>query len=182
MDALLEPARVWQAVARRRSGSGFLAWIVAFSALGGLVVAGATEIGVRHFNSDWHPVAGYSARGARGWMPFAMLWAMATALPLLQGFFGAWMLPLYGRARDWGNALAVAVVGTVPIYLAAPALVLLPGVLVVCVAFLVSCGWWGSGARLVLGVPHGEAADHVVASVVASSLVLSVVAGALPLF
>lgn len=182
MDALLEPARLWQAVGRRHDRPRAVAALVALAALGGLVVACATEIGVRHFNTDWHPVAGYSARGPRGWTPFFMLWATATALPLLQGLFGGWMLPLYGRARDWRMGLAVAVVGAIPIYLAAPALVLLPGVLVVCVAFLVSCGWWGSGARLLLGVPAGEAADHVVASVVVSSVVLSIVAGALPLF
>ena len=61
------------------------------------------------------------------------------------------------------------------------AAVLLPGVLLVCVAYLVSCSWWGSGARLLLGVPGGESADHVVASIVAASAVLSLLAAWLPL-
>lgn len=182
MDALLEPVRVWGVVAHRRGRRGAVAYVLALAASGGLLVATATEVGVRNFNTDWHVVAGYSAQAGRGWLPFLMLWASATALPLVQGLFAGWMLPLYGRPRDWWGGLAVGVVGSVPIYAAAPALVLLPGVLLVCLAFLVSCGWWGSGARVLLGVPLGESADHVVASTIASAFVLSVVTGALPLF
>lgn len=182
MDALLEPVRVWAAVARWRRRRGALAYLLALAAAGGLLVATATEIGVRTFNADWHVVAGYASQAGRGWLPFLMLWASATALPLVQGLFAGWMLPLYGRPRDRWGGLAVGVVGSMPIYAAAPALVFLPGLLLVCLAFLVSCGWWGSGARVLLGVPLGESADHVAASIVASAFVLSVVTGALPLF
>jgi hypothetical protein len=182
VEALLEPARLWSAVARRRDAPHAAAALVALALLGGLVVAGATEIGVRHFNVEWHAVAGYPVPVHRGWVQFAMLWASAAALPLLQGLAGGWLLPMYGRPRDWRGGLAVGVVGSLPIYAAAPALVVLPGVLLVCIGFLVSCGWWGSGARLLLGVPAGEAADHVVASIIVSAVALSIVTAGLPLF
>ena len=102
-----------------------------------------------------------------------MLWLAAAGLPLAQGLFGGWLLPMYGRPRDWAGGLAVGVYGSLPIYAVAPALAMLPGILLVCVAFLVSCAWWGSGARALLGVPIGESAEHVVTSIIAASLALS---------
>jgi hypothetical protein len=67
-----------------------------------------------------------------------------------------------------------------PIYAVAPALIVLPGILLLCVAFLFSCSWWGSGARAVLGVPIGESADHVVVSIVGGSLALSFALAVVP--
>jgi hypothetical protein len=87
---------------------------------------------------------------------------------------------MYGRSRDWMGGLAVAVLGSVPVYVAGLGLVLLPGILLVCLAFLVSCAWWGSGARLLLGIPSGEAADHVVASFIAGSLALTIASALIP--
>jgi hypothetical protein len=179
--SLFEPSAVWQWVARRRGDPRAAASLVAIAAAGGFGVAAATEIGVRHFNTDWNYVAGYNAHAGRGWAPFVLLWAAATVLPLAQGLAGAWLLPLYGRPRDWTGGLAVGVIGALPLYASAPALVLLPGVLLACFAFLVSCAWWGSGARAVLGVPDGESADHVVASVVAGSALLFALAALVPL-
>ena len=74
------------------------------------------------------------------------------------------------------------VFGSLPIYAAAPALIVLPGILLVCVAFLISCSWWGSGARTLLGVPLGESADHVAASIITGSLVVTLAAALVPLF
>lgn len=173
--ALLEPEPVWRWVARRRERPGWLATLVAVAVAGGLVVAVATEIGVRVFNTDWSFVAGYSVQPDRGWQPLLTLWLAATGLPLAQGIVGGWLLPMYGQPRDWAGGLAVGVYGSLPIYVVAPALAVLPGIMLVCVAFLVSCAWWGSGARSLLGVPIGESADHVVASIVVGSLAMSFV-------
>jgi hypothetical protein len=170
---LFEPAPLWDVVRARVERSGAIAMLVALAVAGGLVVATATEIGVRNFNTEWNEVIGYSVQRARSWLPFALLWASAAALPVVQGLVGALLLPLYGRPRAWRRGLAVGVVGALPIYAASAALLLLPGILLVCVAFLVSCAWWGSGARLLLGVPLGEAADHVVASLVVSAVIVS---------
>ena len=174
---LLEPAPLWDAVRARLERRGATAMIVAIAATGGLVVAAATEIGIRQFNTEWNEVIGYSVQRARGWAPFMLLWATAMVLSIVQGFVAALLLPMYGRPRAWRRGVAVGVIGAVPIYAASVALVLLPGILLVCVAFLISCAWWGSGARLLLGVPLGEAADHVAASLVASAIVMALALG-----
>jgi hypothetical protein len=110
--ALFEPERVWRWVARRRTQPGWV-WVpVAVAVAGGLVVAVATEIGVRVFNTDWNFVAGYSVQPGRGWKPLLVLWLTATSLPLAQGLFGGWLLPLYGRPRDLAGGLAVGVYGS----------------------------------------------------------------------
>ena len=178
--ALLEPARLWQWVARQRGRSGAVAALFVIAVIGGLAVAVATEIGVRAFSTDWNYVAGYTPQPNRGWGPFVTLSVSATALPLAPGLVGAWLLPLYGLRRDWAGGLAVGVLGSLPIYAVAPALIMLPGILLVCIAFLVSCAWWGSGARLLLGVPSGESSDHVVASLIAGTFLLTIVSAALP--
>lgn len=179
--ALFEPERLWEWVARQRGRPGAVAALVLVAVLGGLAVAAATEIGVRAFSTDWNYVAGYSPQPNRGWEPFLTLVLSATALPLAQGLVGAWLLPMYGRPRDWAGGLAVGVLGSLPIYAVAPALIVLPGILLVCIAFLVSCSWWGSGARVLLGVPIGESTDHVVASIIAGTFLLTLVSAALPL-
>lgn len=178
--SLFEPERVWQWAARRRTHPGWIGTLVAVAVAGGLIVAAATEIGVRVFNTDWNYVAGYSVQPERGWKPMLVLWLAATGLPLAQGLAGSWLLPMYGRPRDWTGGLAVGVLGSLPIYAVAPALAVLPGILLVCVAFLVSCSWWGSGARALLGVRIGESADHVIASVIAAGLALSCALAVVP--
>ena len=177
---LLEPEPLWQWFARRRARAGAPVLLIGIAVVGGLVAATATEVGVRVFNTDWNYVAGYTAQRDRGWEPFLLMWFATTALPLLQGLSGAWLLPMYGRPRDFVGGLAVAVLGSLPIYATVGALVLLPGVLLVCIAFLVSCAWWGSGARTVLGVPGGEAADHVVASIIAGGVALFFLSAVVP--
>lgn len=179
--ALLEPAALWEWIARRRGHPGFVVRLIVVAAIGGLVVAVATEIGVRWFNTDWNQVAGYTPQPDRGWAPFVTLALSATVLPITQGLIGGWLLPLYSRPRDLAGGLAVGVLGSLPIYAVAPALVLLPGIMLVCIAFLVSCAWWGSGARLLLGVAIGESSDHVVASIVAAAFALTILSAVLPM-
>jgi hypothetical protein len=159
--ALFEPAHVWSWVRLRLAHRLALPWLLATAVAGGLVVATATEVGVRVFNTDWNYVAGYTAQVDRGAGPFVLLWATAASLSVVQGLCGGLLLPMYGKARDFTGGMAVGVVGSLPIYATAPALVMLPGILLLCVAF---------------GVPEGEAADHVVASIVAGSLAVSVLA------
>ena len=178
--SLFDPDRLWQWVEARRGRPGWFWTPLAMAIVGGLIVAIATEIGVRVFNTDWNYVAGYTAQRDRGWMPVLVLWLAASALPVTQGLIGAWLLPMYGRRRDWVGGLAVGVFGSLPIYAVAPALILLPGILLVSFAFLISCAWWGSGARVLLGVPVGESADHVVASIIAASVLLSFAMAVLP--
>lgn len=171
---LLEPAPLWMHVGERVERGGWMGALVGLAVVGGLVIAVATEFGVRVFNTDWNDVAGYSTDRGRTWLPFLTLWFAASLLPIVQGLCAAWLLPLYGRARAWRRALAVSVIGSVPLYAAGVTLVVLPGIMVVCVAFLVSLAWWGSGVRLLLGLPYGEAADHLAVSLVASAVLVSI--------
>jgi hypothetical protein len=179
---LFDPDPLWQWVAARLDRPAWIRTPLAVAALGGLVVAAATELGVRVFNTDWNYVAGYSAQPERGLGPMAGVWLAAAALPIAQGLGGAWLLPLYGRPRRWSAGVAVGVFGALPIYVAAPALIVLPGIMLVCIAFLVSCAWWGSGARALLGVPMGESADHVAASIIVGAVIVTIVAALVPVF
>lgn len=169
MGGLLDQDAWWDQVEERlknRSAAGFL---FAIAIVGGFGIAFACEVGVRVFNTDWHAVAGYNVQRDRGLLPFFALWAVLVLMPIAQGFIGACLLPLYSRPRRWLASVGVAVVGAVPIYLAGLALVLLPGILLVVVAFLLSCAWWGGGSQRLLGVPAPESADFVAASLLLTS-------------
>lgn len=180
---MLQPLALWSKVARRLERpdtSVQLLQLFGIAALGGGGIALASEIGVRVFNTDWHLVAGYSVQPARSWSTFFSLWSVYALAPLVQGLCGAWLLVLYRRPRQWRAALAVSVVGMTPIYLAGLSLVLLPGILLVCMAFLISCMWWSSGCEEVLGVPASESADYVAAMLISSSAVIFLLAATLP--
>lgn len=169
---LLEPEALWQAVQRRLQRPGAIGWLLMIPVAGGFGVALAAAVGVRVFNSEWSAVFGYTARpdveGAR----FAMLWAALALAPLVQGAVGAALLGFYQQPRRWRAALAVAVVGAVPVYLSGLAMVLLPGIVIVLVGFGVSVVWWATGARDLLGVAASDTAEFVVATLFVAGAVL----------
>jgi hypothetical protein len=177
---MFEPVELWDVVARRLERPDALLHLILLAVLGSGGIALASEIGVRIFNTDWHRIAGYSTQPNRSWTSFFTLWAVYALAPVFQGLTGAWLLRFYRRPRQWRGALAVSVVGTIPLYIAGLSLVLLPGILLVCVAFLVSCMWWSSGSQQLLGVPPGESADYVAAMLVASSALLFLLSASLP--
>lgn len=180
---MFQPLALWCKVARRLERPDVslqLLQLLGLAALGGGGIALASEVGVRVFNTDWHPIAGYSVQPSRTWSTFFSLWLLYALAPLVQGLSGAWLLTLYRRPRQWRAALAVSVVGMTPIYLAGLSLVLLPGILLVCVAFLISCMWWSSGCEELLGVPSGESADYVAAMLISSSAVIFLLAASMP--
>jgi hypothetical protein len=90
------------------------------------------------------------------------------------------LLPFYRRRRQWLAAFAVFVIGAVPLYVAGLSLLLLPGILLVLVAFFISFVWWTTGARELLGVPHGEAIEFVTMTVLGTSSALFVCSTAFP--
>lgn len=172
MGALLDPDAWWDLLERRLAGGRAIGFLAAIAVVGSLGIAFACEVGVRVFNTDWHPVAGYTVQRERGWLPFFALWVFLLAMPVVQGLVGASLLPLYSRPRRWLRAVGVSVLGSVPIYLAGPALVLLPGILLVVIAFLLSCFWWGSGCQRLLEVPASESADFVGVSLLLTTAII----------
>jgi len=178
--SLFEPEALWTAVERRLQRRGFVGPLLCVPALGALAAALASEIGVRHFNTQWHPVFGYSARPDAEGSRFLVLWAALALAPIAQGLVGAMLLPLYSRPRRWRAALAVAIVGAVPLYVSGLAMVLLPGLVIVLGGFAVSVAWWATGARELLAVPASECAEFVAAALIASSAALLLFSTAFP--
>jgi hypothetical protein len=170
--SLFEPEGLWQAVRERIAQRSAFAWLLLVPIVGGLAVALAAETGVRVFNTEWSPVFGYSARPDDDGARLRLLWVGLASAPWVQAAVGGMILPLYGVPRRWLVALAVAVVGTVPLYVAGLALILLPGIMLVLLAFSVSFVWWTTGACELLDVPRGESTEFVTVTVFASSSVL----------
>ena len=150
------------------------------SLLGAFAMALATETGVRVFNTEWSPVFGYSARPHSEALHFALLWLALALAPWFQAAVGALLLPFYRRPRRWLNAFAVFVVGTIPVYVAGLSLLLLPGILLVMVAFFVSFAWWTIGAHELLEVPHAEVIEFVTMTLLGASSALFLGSTAFP--
>jgi hypothetical protein len=176
-----DPDRWWNLVEPKLDDGRLLPYLIATALGGGLLIALASEIGVRYFNTDWHYVAGYSTQPNRGWSTFVALWIVAAAAPLALGAVSASLLKLYSLPRRWLHATAVAVVGSIPVYAAGVTLILLPGILIVVVALLVSCGWWGSGSRRFLGIGYTDSAEYVAASLAVTGALLVLLSAAIPL-
>ena len=173
--------RWWSFIEPKLDHGPALPLLIATALGGGLVIALATEIGVRHFNTDWHYVAGYSMQRDRDWSAFIALWIIAAAAPFVLGAVSASLLKLYSRPRRWLRATAVAVIGSIPVYTAGVTLIVLPGILIVVMAVLISCSWWGSGSRRLLGVGATDSAEYVAASLVVASVLLMLLSAAMPL-
>jgi hypothetical protein len=170
--SLLEPDALWQSVQRRLSRPGALGWLLMIPVVGGFGVALAAGIGVRVFNSEWSAVFGYTARPTASGIAHRRHRAALALAPLVQGAVGASLLGFYSQPRRWSAALAVAVVGAVPVYVTGLAMVLLPGIVLVLVGFCVSLVWWATGARILLGVPAQDCAEFVVSTLIVAGAAL----------
>jgi hypothetical protein len=177
VGGLLDPDAWWDQVEGHLDDGDAARYLFTLAIVGGFGIAFASEVGIRVFNTDWHVVAGYNVQRDRDWIPFFSLWGVLTLMPIVQGLVGACLLPLYSRPRRWLGSIGVAIVGAVPVYMAGLTLVLLPGILLVSVAFLLSCAWWGDGCRRLLAVPASESADFVGASLLITSAILFLASG-----
>ena len=167
-------------VRERTARPGAIGWLLLIPVVGALGDAAAAEIGVRVFNTEWNPVFGYSARPDIEGSRVRLLWVALALAPLVQAAVGAMILPLYRLRRQWRAALAVAVVGTVPLYVAGLALIVLPGIFLLLLAFFVSCVWWTTGARELLEVPPAETLEFVTVTLLASSSAIFLASIAFP--
>ena len=180
MKKLADPEVWWDAIEPLLDDRRFAVALVAFAVAGSLVVTVASEVGVRIFNTDWDTTFGYAVQANRTWQPFFALWAMFTIATIVQGLVGAALLKVYSKPQRWLRGVAVAVVGSVPLYVGGLTLVLLPGVLLFAIAFLVSCAWWASGNRRLLGLSYGEAPEHVAVSLLISGAFVVLLTTGLP--
>jgi hypothetical protein len=178
---VFEPDGLWDAVSERLARPGVPGWLALIPVVGALAVAIAAETGVRVFNTEWHAVFGYSARPDADGSRFRTLWVALALAPYLQGVVGALLLPMYGRIRRWRAAITVAIVGSVPLYIAGLTMVWLPGIILVLGAFFVSFVWWVIGARELLEVPHSEATEFVTVTLMGSTAAMLLLTAALPL-
>jgi hypothetical protein len=180
MKKLADPEVWWDAIEPLLGDRRFTIALIVFALAGSLVVTVASEIGIRFFNTDWDNLLGYSVQRNRSWQPFFGLWIGFALATIVQGLVGAALLKIYSKPQCWLRGVAVAIVGSVPMYVGGLTLVLLPGILLFAIAFLISCAWWASGNRRLLGLSYGEAPEHVAVSLVVSGAFVALMAAGLP--
>ena len=180
MRNVTDPEAWWSAIEPLLGDRRLTIALLVLATIGSLVVAVASEIGIRVFNTAWDSTFGYGIQRDRGWQPFLTLWVGFAVATLLQGVVGAALLKVYSKPRRWFRSIAIAIIGSVPMYVAGAALVVLPGIFLFTIAFLVSCGWWASGNRRLLGLTYGESPEHVAVSLVISGALLVLISASLP--
>ena len=180
MRKLADPEAWWDAIEPLLGDRRLTIVLIVLALTGSFVVAVASEIGVRVFNTGWDNTFGYAAQRDRGWQPFFALWGGFTIATIAQGLIGAALLKIYSKPQRWLRSVAVAIIGSVPMYVTGVALVLLPGILFFAIAFLISCGWWASGNRRLLGLTYGESPEHVAVSLMLSGGLMVLIASGLP--
>ena len=176
-----DPEAWWDAIEPLLGDRRLTLALIVLALAGSFVVAVASEIGVRVFNTDWNNTFGYAVQRNRGWQPFFALWSGFAIATIVQGLVGAALLRIYSKPQRWLRGVAVAIIGSVPMYVTGVTLVLLPGILLFAIAFLISCGWWASGNRRLLGLTYGESPEHVAVSLVVSGALMVFITAAMPL-
>jgi hypothetical protein len=185
LNRILEPPGLWSwARSRVRAGGHRLPGTLALIAiLGALAGACSAWLGTRFFTLSWSAEFGFVpaqiAASAERVDPFwATLLGLLLAPLLLAGLFML-MLPWYRKPVHPLPSLAVAVLGAVPVYAAAATMVLLPGVVVLLLAVLVSCFWWSQGAHALLDLPQGDCAEFTALTVLGTCVLLQFAGAAL---
>ena len=181
MKKRADPEAWWDAIEPLLGDRRLTITLILLALTGSFVVAVASEIGVRVFNTDWDSTFGYAVQRDRRWQSFFALWGGFTIATIVQGVIGAALLKIYSKPQGWVRGVAVAIVGSVPMYVAGVTLVFLPGILLFAIAFLVSCGWWASGNRRLLGLTYGESPEHVAVSLVVSGALMVLITSSVPL-
>jgi hypothetical protein len=123
MTKLADPDAWWNAVEPLVDDRRFTIALVLLALAGSFVVTVASEIGIRIFNTDWDNTLGYAVQSNRSWEPFFALWGGFTIATIVQGLIGAALLKIYSKPSHWLRGVAVAVIGSVPMYVTGVALV-----------------------------------------------------------
>lgn len=177
--SVFEPLGLWARVAEElrqpQRAAGRLAFVALLGAFG---PACAVYAGTHWVGALLDGELGLAPQATGRIDPFrATFLGLLIAPPLLAAVY-LLLGRLYRLQARPLAALAVAVIGALPIYAAGLTMVFLPAILLVICAFLLSCFWWSVGLRTVYGVAPREAAEFNAISIIAL-LVLMQFAGAL---
>ncbi len=161
---LLEPESVWERAAQRLAADprGLLARTLFIALLGAFAAAGAVELGARFVTTSWNFEFGFRTTPAGPLRPFLPTFVGVLAGPLVLAGALLLMGRMYRLPFRPLAALAVAVQGTMPIYVALLTMWMPAAILLVCIAFIVSLFWWGLGNRRLLGIPAADSQEFLV--------------------
>ncbi len=183
MSSLFEPLALWARVRAELARPQRAAWrLLTLALLGALGPACAVALGSTLLSTHWDGELGFVPAAAGRIDPFRGTFVGLLVAPAALAAMFMLLGRLY-RLRDCTllAACAVAVVGALPVYVAGLTMVFMPAILLVIAAFLLSCFWWAVGARTVLGVTEGDAAEFnaiaIIGSVVLMQFAGSVLSG-----
>ncbi|HVE48154.1 MAG TPA: Yip1 family protein [Casimicrobiaceae bacterium] len=180
---IVRPDQEWEAIAREPIGVDALIrrYILPLSMLAPI----ATVIGMKTFDRDWDPGAGYLVPNEQIFSAgAATLFGTIMSIFLLAAIFKT-IAPMYDSSRSYVEALKVATFGAIPVLLAGallfiPALVIVPVVALCHTLYL----YW-LGVRRVLAVSPGAQTEFIGISMtllVGLSAVIGAIAGSIGIF
>lgn len=176
----MEPLALWQRVAQElaapRRALGRLALLALLGALG---PACAIYAGTHWLTVDWDGELGFLPAAEGRVDPFRATFLGLLIAPLLLAAMYLLASRMYRLPQRPLAAFAVAVVGALPVYVAGLAMVFMPAILLVIAAFLLSCFWWASGARELLGVAADDSAEFNVIAIFGSIILMQFAGSAL---
>lgn len=174
--AVLEPAALWTRVALEleQRPQRLARQLVLISLGGPLGCALAVYVGTQWLTTLWHNDFGFLPTVAQSGRidPFRATLLGAWLAPLLLALAFLVLAPMYRQPRRVLASFAVALVGALPVYAAGLLMFTLPAILLVLLAFCVSCFWWSQGAQRLLGIRQDDAGEFLVLALVGSSVVL----------
>jgi hypothetical protein len=156
---MLGPAREWASIAEEPVDmlALFTRWVLPWSLLAPL----ASMVGIRFFDWQWSADYGYRVPHEAMVSVGAGTFAFSLLAPFLLAAFFWWITPVYRVRRSYRRAFAIAVFGTVPMWLTAPFLFLMPMIMLSMLAFFYSCVQYAIGVERVLEIERDAAADFV---------------------
>ena len=168
----LHPREQWRVIAHEAPSPVRLVthYIAPFS----FAVAAAVSLGVAVFNQSWDLDYGYRVAPERWFETGLATFAISMVTVFLFAAVIVCLAPLYKTPRDYGKALIVATMGTLPFWMLGLTLFLLPAIIPCLLAFAHSCYLYSVGLEEVLKVKPSMSHEYVAIAAVFLSLALMV--------
>jgi membrane-associated HD superfamily phosphohydrolase len=173
----LYPREEWRVIALEAPSPTRLLthYIAPFS----FAMALAVSLGVAVFNQSWDMDYGYRVAPERWFETGIATFAISMITVLLFAAMIDCLAPLYKTPRDYRKALIVATMGTLPFWVSAFTLFLLPAIIPCMFAFAYSCYLYSAGLEEVLAVKPSMSHEYVAIAAVFLSLALMVLGAVL---